>query len=64
MDYAYSVAPHQKYNLNNLQRVQNYAARIITGKFDYINNHNIDVLRSKMGNCRREVWLFHYSSYL
>ena len=33
-------------NINKLQRVQNYAVRIITDNFDYTNNHSIDLLRS------------------
>ena len=47
MDYACSVwCNTKKSNINKLQRVQNYAARIITGNFDYINTQSIDVLRS------------------
>ena len=47
MDYACSVWCHtKKSNINKLQRVQNYTARIITGNFDYINTQSIDVLRS------------------
>ena len=47
MDYACSVWCHtKKSNINKLQRVQNYAARIITGNFDYINTQSIDVLHS------------------
>ena len=47
MDYACSVWCHtKKSNINKLQRVQNYAARIITGNFDYTNTQSIDVLRS------------------
>ena len=33
-------------NINKLRRAQNYAARIITGNFDYINTHSIDLIRS------------------
>ena len=47
MDYTCSVWCHtKKSNIDKLQRVQNYAARIITGNFDYINTLSIDILRS------------------
>ena len=47
MDYACSVWCHtKKSNINKLQRVQNYAARIITGNFDYLNTNSIDLIRS------------------
>ena len=47
MDYACSVWSHtKKSNINKLQRVQNYAARIITGNFDYLNINSIDLIRS------------------
>ena len=47
MDYACSVWCHtKKSNINKLQRVQNYAARIITGNFDYLNTNSIDLTRS------------------
>ena len=36
----------KKSNINKLQRVQNHAARIITGNFDYLNTNNIDLFRS------------------
>ena len=43
----FRVVPHKKKsNINKLQRVQNYAARIITGKFDYLNTNSIDFIRS------------------
>ena len=35
-------ATQKKSNINKLQRVQNYAARIITGNFDYLNTTSID----------------------
>ena len=39
MDYACSVwCRTKKSNINKLLRVQNYAARIITGNFDYLKN--------------------------
>ena len=42
----FRVVPHKKLHINKLQRVQNYAARIITGNFDYINTHSIDFICS------------------
>ena len=45
MDYACSVWCHtKKSNINKLHRVQNYAARIITGNFDYLNTNSIDLV--------------------
>ena len=47
MDYASSVWSNtKKGNLDKLQRAQIYAARIISGNFDYINTRSIDLLRS------------------
>ena len=47
MDYACSVWCHtKKSDINKLQRVQNYAARIITDNFDYLNTNSIDLIRS------------------
>ena len=47
MDYACSVWCHtKKSNINKFQRVQNYAARIITGNFDYLNTNSTDLIRS------------------
>ena len=42
----FRVVPHEKSNTNKLQRVQNYAARIITGNFDYLSTNCIDLIRS------------------
>ena len=62
-DYACSVWCHiKKSNLNKLQRVWNYAARIISGNFDYIDISDIDLLRF-LSNCIRTIWLVHRSSY-
>ena len=36
----------KKSNIDQLQHVQNYAARTITSSFDYINTHSIDLLHS------------------
>ena len=47
MDYACSVWSNtKKRNIDKLQRAQKYAARIISGNFDYINTRSIDLLRS------------------
>ena len=35
-----------EYNLNKVQRIQNMAARIITGNFDYINCRGVDLVKS------------------
>ena len=46
MDYACSIWCHTyDKNIEKLQRAQNYAARIITGNFDYINWRSITILR-------------------
>ena len=58
MDCAWFVWCHtKKSNINKLQRVQNYAARINTGSFDYINTHSIGTLRKST----RKALLFHCS---
>ena len=47
MDCVWSVWSNtKKGNIDKLQRAQNYAARIISGNFDYINTRSIDLLRS------------------
>ena len=47
MDKACSVWCHtKKSNIGQLQHAQNYAARIISGDFGYINTHSIDLLIS------------------
>ena len=44
-DYACSVWCHTKQgNISKLQRAQNYAARIVTGNFDYVNFRSADLL--------------------
>ena len=44
-DYACSVWCHTKQgNISKLQRTQNYAARIVTGNFDYVNFRSIELL--------------------
>ena len=42
----FRMVPHEKSNINKLQRVQNYAARIITGNFDYLNTNSIGLICS------------------
>ena len=57
MDYACSVWCHTiKSNINKLQRVQNYAARIIAGNFDYLNTNSIDLIRSLRWANVQERW--------
>ena len=47
IDYGYSVWYNTiSKNLKKLQKVQNYAARIISGNFDYINVRSISLIRS------------------
>ena len=47
MDYTCSVWCHtKKSNINKLQRVQNYASRILTGNFNYLNTNSIDLIRA------------------
>jgi len=49
IDYALTVWGNTSLqNLNSVQRIQNYAARIITGQFDYINVRGIDLVK-KLG---------------
>ena len=41
-------------NLNKIQRIQNLAARVITGNFDYINTRGIDLVKHlKLQNIRQ-----------
>ena len=47
MDYACCMWCHTKKSLvDKLQRVQNYAGRIINGNWDFINTHTIDIPNS------------------
>ena len=41
----FCVVPRIKVHINKFQPVQNYAARIITGNFDYLNTNSIDLIR-------------------
>ena len=34
------------YNINKVQRLQNRAARILTGNFDYVNTRGIDLVKN------------------
>lgn len=45
-DYACSVWGCTNMNINSLQRLQNRAARIITGNFDIINTRGIDLVKA------------------
>ena len=40
------MAVARKKNIDLVQRVQNHAARLITGNFDYINSRGIDLVKS------------------
>ena len=47
LDYGISIwGCTTETNLNKIQRIQNLAARIITGNFDYINTRGIDIVES------------------
>jgi hypothetical protein len=47
LDYAITVwGSTTDQNINRIQRIQNYAARIVTGNFDYINVRGIDLVHS------------------
>ena len=47
-------------NLEKNQKIQNYAARIISGNFDYINVRSISLIRLiKMDDDIREMWIFY-----
>ena len=49
IDYAISVwGCTTQANLDKIQRLQNYAARIIEGNFDYINTRGLDLV-TKLG---------------
>ena len=47
IDYALTIWGNTSLsNLSQVQRIQNYAARIITNQFDYINVRGIDLVKS------------------
>ena len=47
IDYAITVWGHTTAaNIGKVQRIQNYAARILTGNFDYVNCRGIDIVKT------------------
>ena len=47
IDYAISIWGYTTaYNINKVQRLQNRAARILTGNFDYVNTRGIDLVNN------------------
>ena len=47
IDYAISIWGHTTaHNINKLQRLQNRAARMLTGNFDYVNTRGIDLVKT------------------
>ena len=47
IDYAISIWGYTTaHNINNVQRLQNRAARILTGNFDYVNTRGIDLVKT------------------
>ena len=49
IDYAISIwgyRPTTAHNINKVQRLQNRAARILTGNFDYVNTRSIDLVKN------------------
>lgn len=47
IDYAITVWGHTTAaNITKVQRIQNYAARILSGNFDYINCRGIDIVKN------------------
>ena len=47
IDYAIcSWGFSYNYNIDKVQRLQNYAARIVSNNFDYINTRGLDIVRS------------------
>ena len=50
-DYACSVWCHTKQgNISKLRRAQNYAARIVTGNFDYVNSEVLSYYMNSIGH--------------
>ena len=46
IDYAISIWGYTTaHNINNVQRLQNRAARILTGNYDYVNTRGIDLVK-------------------
>ena len=47
IDYAISIWGYTTaHNINKVQRLQNRAARILTGIFDYVNTRGIDLVKT------------------
>ena len=47
IDYAISIWGYTTaHNINKVQRLQNRAARILTGNFDYVNTRGIDLVKT------------------
>ena len=47
IDYAISIWGYTTaHNINKVQRLQNRAARILTGNFDYVNTRGIDLVKN------------------
>ena len=47
IDYMISIWGYTTaYNINKVQRLQNRAARILTGNFDYVNTRGIDLVKN------------------
>ena len=47
IDYAISIWGYTTaHNINKVQRLQNRAARILTGSFDYVNTRGIDLVKN------------------
>ena len=47
MDYAISIWGYTTaHNINKVQRLQNRAARILTGNYDYVNTKGIDLVKT------------------
>lgn len=61
IDYAISIWGNTtSSNLDRVQRIQNYAARVLTGEFDYINVRGIDIVK-RLGwmNVRQRFYYFN-----
>ena len=47
IDYAISICCYTTaHNINKVQRLQNRAARILTGNYDYVNTRGIDLVKT------------------
>ena len=65
-DYACTIWSNTKQgNIQNLQRAQNFAARIVLGNFDYVNFRSLDLLHALkwhtvQGRCNHFTALLMY----